>query len=168
MCVRKSNFIFIHMKALSQGIRDLITEYFDCDVLADNYDISEGFKKNIIETFTYAYNNHLSKRAINKELEGSNIYKLREKIRSNNKPFPVRWGDLKPKLQMEAIEKNISMHAACREIVREHFERQENPPYNADKWIRNLFKLAKRNKLARKMGRKKKENPVQLRIFPGN
>lgn len=37
-------------------------------------------------------------------------------------PYPVRLGPLKPLLQMEAMEKEISMHAVIIEALQKYFE----------------------------------------------
>lgn len=41
------------------------------------------------------------------------------------KPYPVRLGDLKRKLQIEAFEKDKSMHAVLKNIVSDYFARKE-------------------------------------------
>ncbi len=43
---------------------------------------------------------------------------------SNNKPVPVRLGGLKPLLQREAFENDISMNSQFKKIVRDYFERK--------------------------------------------
>jgi hypothetical protein len=40
-------------------------------------------------------------------------------------PYPVRLGELKPKLQMEAFEKDTSIPQLLRKIVSEYFDRKE-------------------------------------------
>lgn len=42
-----------------------------------------------------------------------------------NKPYPIRLGDLKLKLQIEAFETDKSMHDVLRNIVKEHYDRKE-------------------------------------------
>lgn len=42
-----------------------------------------------------------------------------------NKPYPIRLGDLKPKLQMEAFEQDKSMHDVLRNIVKDFFDNKE-------------------------------------------
>jgi hypothetical protein len=41
------------------------------------------------------------------------------------KPYPLRLGELKRKVQIEAFEKDKSMHAVLKDIVREHFDSKE-------------------------------------------
>lgn len=40
-------------------------------------------------------------------------------------PYPVRLGELKPKLQMEAFEKDTSIPKLLREIVSDYFEKKK-------------------------------------------
>ena len=41
---------------------------------------------------------------------------------SKNTPYPIRLGELKPKLQEEAFEKNSSVHGRIIDILNNHFE----------------------------------------------
>lgn len=41
-----------------------------------------------------------------------------------NKPYPIRLGDLKPKIQAEAFETDQSMHEVLRKIVEKHYEKE--------------------------------------------
>lgn len=45
----------------------------------------------------------------------------------NNKPYPVRLGDLKNKLQQEAFEKDTSIHSVLKSIVQGYYEDEINP-----------------------------------------
>lgn len=100
-------------KILSEGIKDLINEYFKVDVL-ECIPMTEDTRQNIIATFTYCYNNHMSVKSVAKQLQHSNLSELRDRIikrmGSNYNPFPVRLGSLKPDLQKEACAKRISLH----------------------------------------------------------
>ena len=48
-----------------------------------------------------------------------------KKYYHRNNPYPIRLGDLKSKLQMEAFEQDKSIHYLLRKIVSEYFERKE-------------------------------------------
>lgn len=57
-----------------------------------------------------------------------------------NKPYPIRLGDLKPKIQKEAFETDKSMHDVLRNIVEQHYqEDQIANPYA----IKEMAKKAK-------------------------
>lgn len=114
---------------LKREIEKLIYNYFNCDVFNEDYQLSAGIKQNIIETFTFAYNHHKTGREINAELEGSNIAKLRNTIRSYNNPFPVRFGMLKIKLQQDAFkQENGTIHGVIKQIVEEYYTKHEHDP----------------------------------------
>lgn len=108
-------------------IKKSITKYFYCDILDPVHKLSVSLKINIIETFTYAYDHHLSDKEIQEQLEGSNLWEVLQRLRDQNKPFPVRWGVLKPRLQEEALSKGMSMHAFCREIGWHYFNSKDLP-----------------------------------------
>lgn len=42
-----------------------------------------------------------------------------------NKPYPVRLGELKAKLQQEAFEEDKSIHYRLKKIVSDYFEKKE-------------------------------------------
>lgn len=42
-----------------------------------------------------------------------------------NKPYPIRLGELKMKLQIEAFETDRSLHGVLKDIVKEYFDRKE-------------------------------------------
>jgi hypothetical protein len=44
---------------------------------------------------------------------------------AKEKPYPVRLGEYKRRLQIEAFEKDKSMHALLKEIVVKHFDKEE-------------------------------------------
>lgn len=48
-----------------------------------------------------------------------------KKYYRRNNPYPIRLGELKPKLQMEAFETDKSMHDVLINIVKDFFERKE-------------------------------------------
>ncbi len=107
--------------AIKPGVKELTIEYFKVDVFSEP--LTPETRKNIIDTFTYAYNNHLSIQAIVMELKGSNLCEMRERIikrlGSNYNPFPLRLGETKPILQMKALEVNKSLHGYILSILRE-------------------------------------------------
>lgn len=41
----------------------------------------------------------------------------------NNKPFPVRLGDMKTELQQQAVEQDRSLHYLIRKILKSHLEK---------------------------------------------
>jgi predicted HicB family RNase H-like nuclease len=43
----------------------------------------------------------------------------------NNKPFPVRLGELKPILQQEATAEDRSLHNWIKKILKEHVEKSK-------------------------------------------
>lgn len=110
------------------GVRDLIIFYFKVDVL-DKEPLAEDTRQNIIETFTYCWAHHMSIQAIVKELRNSNLSELRERIikrmESNYNPYPLRLGDLKPRLQMEAMDNNKSLHNYILTLLREREKKQK-------------------------------------------
>jgi len=112
---------------VKDGVRQLIIEYFKSDVLKDE-PMSVDTRQNIIETFTFAYNTHQTINAIVKELQGSNLSEFRDRLikrmGSNYNPYPIRLGNLKPKLQMEAMDCNKSLHGYILMLLREREERQ--------------------------------------------
>jgi len=117
------------MKPIKEGIKELIFEYFKVDVL-EKERLTKDNRENIIETFTYAYNNHLTTLAISKELVGSNLAELRDRIIkrnvSNYRPYPVRLGSLKPLLQSEASDYNKSMHNYILSILKERLDKHQS------------------------------------------
>ena len=52
-------------------------------------------------------------------------HEYNKKYYQANKPYPIRLGDLKTKLQQEAFETDKSLHEVLKKIVKEHFERRE-------------------------------------------
>jgi len=112
---------------VKDGVRLLIIEYFKSDVLTGE-PMTADTRQNIIETFTHCYNKHLSINAIVKELQGSNLSEFRDRLikrmGSNYNPYPIRLGNLKPKLQMEAMDCNKSLHGYILMLLREREERQ--------------------------------------------
>lgn len=112
---------------VKDGVRLLIIEYFKSDVLAGE-PMTSDTRGNIIDTFQHCYNKHLSINAIVKELQGSNLSEFRDRLikrmGSNYNPFPIRLGNLKPTLQMEAMEANQSLHGYILKLLREREERQ--------------------------------------------
>lgn len=71
----------------------------------------------------------MSIQAIVKELRNSNLSELRERIikrmESNYNPYPLRLGDLKPRLQMEAMDNNKSLHNYILTLLREREKKQK-------------------------------------------
>lgn len=112
---------------VKEGVRDLIIEYFKTDVLKSE-PLTRENKENIIQTFTYAWAQHMSIQAICKELQNSNLSKIRDgiikRMGSNYNPFPLRLGVLKPELQIEAMEHNKSLHGYLLSIFRERHQKQ--------------------------------------------
>lgn len=45
----------------------------------------------------------------------------------NNKPFPLRLGELKPILQQQAAEEDRSLHNWIKKILKEHVEKSKKP-----------------------------------------
>lgn len=115
------------MIEVKEGVKELIIEYFKTDVLKSE-PLTRENRLNIIETFTYCYNHHLSIQAIAKQLQNSNLSEIRDRIikrmGSNYNPYPLRLGELKPLLQIEAMEHKKSLHGYLLSIVRERHERQ--------------------------------------------
>lgn len=109
-------------KAVSEGVNELIMFYFKVDILKSE-PLTEENRKNIIETFTYAYNNHLTNQAIYRELKDSNLSQIRDRIikrmGSNYKPFPLRLGDLKPIYQQRAMQGGKTLHGYLLHVLRE-------------------------------------------------
>ncbi len=109
------------------AINDLVIEYFKSDILNSNLD--KETKELVLKTFTYAHEKKLHIRAIIHELEGSRLSEIRnriiERLGSNYNPYPVRLGELKPMLQMEACENNKSLHGQVLKILREYYELKE-------------------------------------------
>lgn len=103
------------------GVRELIIEYFKCDLL-DRETMASDMKANLVQTFTYAYDRHLSIHAITKELQNSDISEYRDRLikrmGSNYNPFPIRLGDIKPDMQAEAAAMNRSLHSYILMLLR--------------------------------------------------
>lgn len=47
------------------------------------------------------------------------------KYYAKNNPYPIRLGELKLKLQIEAFEKNQTIPVVLKDILNEHFDRKE-------------------------------------------
>lgn len=113
------------MKEINAGIKELINEYFKVDVL-EKVPMSVDLRQNIIETFTYCYNNHMSVKSVAKQLQHSNLSELRDRIikrmGSNYNPYPVRLGELKPELQRQACSNGISLHRHVLLVLRKSIE----------------------------------------------
>lgn len=45
----------------------------------------------------------------------------------NNKPFPIRLGELKPILQQEATAEDRSLHYWIKKILKEYVEKSKKP-----------------------------------------
>src|SRR6185312_4388563 len=114
---------------MKEGVQKLILEYFNCNIFDEAYELSPGIKKNIEETFTFAYNHHQTKREINEQLAGSNISELRDRIRSNNNPFPVRLGIYKSKLKKEAFATEGTIHALIRNIIADYYDNKSGKAF---------------------------------------
>jgi len=117
------------LPTVKEGVRELIFNYFGYDVLV-NHRVQHDLLKNIIETFTYAYNRHQNIEDIEKDLEWTEIWELRQRRinlkESNYKPFPIRLGDLKPILQMEAAEHKKTLHGHILNLLMERQKIQKN------------------------------------------
>ena len=69
-----------------------------------------------------------------------------------NKPYPIRLGDLKSKIQAEAFETDRSMHDVLKKIVEQHYEEEKiTDPYA----IKEMAKKAK-EKMESELNRIKK------------
>lgn len=111
---------------MKEGVEKLIYDYFNCNIFDEAYELSPGIKKNIEDSFQYAYNKHLTKQDLNAEFEGTNISELRERIRSYNNPYPIRLGHLKPLLQKDAFAiENGTIHMVIRNIIANHYHYSE-------------------------------------------
>ena len=92
---------------MKEEVLALIFEYFKMDVLQD-WSMGKEMQAEIIKTFTSANAKKLSSWQIYHLLKGTSIEDLRKKVmeyeKDNYKPFPVRLGQHKPKLQMEAAQ----------------------------------------------------------------
>lgn len=105
----------------NEGVRELILDYFSYDVLAGNI-LAEDLRENIIKTFTYCYERHLTTQFIARELAGSQISQYRDKVikrmGSNYNPYPIRLGQIKPQLQRQANESGKSLHGYLLSLLR--------------------------------------------------
>lgn len=133
--------------AVKEGVRELIYEYFKVDVLEEE-PLTKDTRQNIIATFTFAYNRHLSIQAISRELQQSNLSELKDRIikrmASNYNPYPIRLGNLKPILQQEAFDNNKSLHSYLLSIFREREDR--NKRYLDLYCVRRLNRMYRYNK----------------------
>lgn len=107
---------------MTEEVLALIFEYFKMDVLQE-WPMSKEMEAEIIKTFTTANAKNLSSWHIYHLLKGTPIEDLRTKIvgynKDNYKPFPVRLGMAKPKLQKEATAKGWTLHRYLLYIVGE-------------------------------------------------
>jgi hypothetical protein len=111
------------MKTVTEGINELIVEYFKIDILKQN--LRPETRQNIIDTFTYCYNHHMEGEQIAKELEDSNLSDLRDRIKSNSQPYPLRLGELKPYYQMMAVENDISLHKCLLNVLKDAIPKEK-------------------------------------------
>ncbi len=97
---------------LKEGVKNLIFQYFLCDILDEP--LTDDMRQNIIDTFTYAYDHHIERLDLSSQIDESAMSALRNRIikrnKSNYNPFPIRFGSLKPKLMEEAHCNNMSLH----------------------------------------------------------
>lgn len=105
---------------------DLIKAYFKTDILSQG-DVSRSMKDQIRTTFTYAAHKGNTLNEIAIQLEGTELSALRlkciERNKANYKPYPLRLGELKPKLQQLSFEDERSMHSYIKKVLKLHVEK---------------------------------------------
>lgn len=110
-------------------VDEMIIDYFKTDILNQKPAVSPETRKLIVDTFTYAHRKKQSTLMIIKELKGSELEQIRnriiKRIESDNNPFPVRFGELKPKLHREASDTGRSITGQILKIVRDHYKMKE-------------------------------------------
>lgn len=59
-----------------------------------------------------------------------------KKYNEKESPYPVRLGELKPKLQQEAFEKDTSIHSLLKDIVSKHYQEEIDNPYAIEERVK--------------------------------
>lgn len=107
-------------------VNELIIEYFKTDILNQKPAVTPEIRKLILETFTYAHKKNSHIRVIIRELKGSELSQIRDRIirrmESDNNPFPIRFGELKPLIRDESFDCGRSFSGQVLSIVRDHYK----------------------------------------------